>query len=72
MADDGPGITPDVVLRVFDPFFTTKAGGTGLGLSVTASIVQDHGGTIEVRSEPGRGAIFIVTLPAHAPASPPA
>jgi signal transduction histidine kinase len=72
VADDGPGIPPDVGQRVFDRFFTTKAGGAGLGLSVSAGVIQDHGGTLEVRSEPGRGATFIVTLPAHSAAGPSA
>jgi PAS domain S-box-containing protein len=72
VSDDGPGIPADVEQRVFDRFFTTKAGGAGLGLPVSAHIVQDHGGTIEVRSEPGRGATFVVTLPAHSAARPSA
>ena len=63
VADDGPGIPPAVLAHVFDPFFTTKSSGTGLGLSVTYGIVQDHGGAIDARSEPGHGATFTVTLP---------
>jgi PAS domain S-box-containing protein len=67
ITDDGPGIPPAVLAHVFDPFFTTKSSGTGLGLSVTYGIVQDHGGAIDVRSEPGHGATFTVTLPVARP-----
>ncbi len=65
VADNGRGIEPDRVTRVFEPFFTTKsiAEGTGLGLSICRSLVHDAGGTIEVRSEPGRGTEFVVRLP---------
>lgn len=63
--DSGQGIAPNVKERIFEPFFTTKAdqGGTGLGLSVTYGIVTDHGGFMDVESEPGRGACFNVWLP---------
>ncbi len=63
--DSGQGIPPGVKERIFEPFFTTKAdqGGTGLGLSVTYGIVTDHGGFMDVESEPGRGACFSVWLP---------
>ena len=63
VADDGPGIPPATLSHVFDPFFTTKATGTGLGLSVSYGIVRDHGGTMDVRSEVGRGTVFTVSLP---------
>jgi len=63
IADDGPGIPPEVLSRLFDPFFTTKSTGTGLGLAVSYGIIQSHGGTIEVHSEVGRGATFIIRLP---------
>ncbi len=64
--DTGCGIPPENLLRLFDPYFTTKAGGTGLGLAVTYSIVKKHGGHIRVDSEPGRGTTFLVYLPAAA------
>jgi signal transduction histidine kinase len=63
--DSGVGINPQHKDRIFEPFFTTKgnSGGTGLGLSVTYGIVTDHGGTIEVESQPGAGSAFMVWLP---------
>lgn len=65
VADNGPGIPPDVLWRVFDPFFSTKrnSGGTGLGLSICHGIVQEHGGTIRVHSDPGSGTRFEIRLP---------
>jgi len=65
VADEGTGIAPRDLTRIFDPFFTTKGvgEGTGLGLSVSYGIVQDHGGSIEVASEQGRGTTFTVLLP---------
>ena len=67
--DDGSGIAPEHLVRVFDPFFTTKpvGRGTGLGLSLSYGIVQKHHGRIDVRSEPGRGSCFRVTLPVRRP-----
>lgn len=63
--DYGPGIEPKHIDHLFEPFFSTKAAGegTGLGLAIAAEIVQDHGGWIEVDSEPGEGSCFTVWLP---------
>ena len=60
--DQGPGIPPDRIDRLFEPFYSTKTGGTGLGLATVARIVTDHGGTVDVSSEPGQGATFTVLL----------
>jgi len=68
VTDDGAGIDPAIVERIFEPFFTTKpiGEGNGLGLSIARQIVINHGGTIQVRSEPGRGTTFSIRLPAKA------
>src|ERR1700686_1051879 len=63
VTDNGPGIPADVLPKLFRPFFTTKAKGTGLGLAVVQKIIVQHGGQVEVRNQPKRGAEFIVTLP---------
>jgi two-component system sensor kinase FixL len=69
--DEGPGVAPDDLPRIFTPFFTTKPSGLGLGLSISASIVQSHGGRLWVTSTPGGGACFRFTLPVPF-ANPPA
>lgn len=63
IADEGPGMAPDLMAKIFDPYFTTKANATGLGLATTHSIVTKHGGTIAVTSSPGEGTTFVITLP---------
>jgi signal transduction histidine kinase len=65
VADNGPGISPDVLPRIFEPFFTTKkvGEGTGLGLSVSYGIIRQHGGRLGVESRPGR-TVFTIELPA--------
>jgi C4-dicarboxylate-specific signal transduction histidine kinase/CheY-like chemotaxis protein len=76
IADTGPGIPADILPRIFEPFFSTKAPNqnSGLGLSISYSIVQNHGGRLIAESTPGSGATFAVELPAHrgpAPEPPP-
>ncbi len=61
--DTGPGIAPENISRLFEPFFTTKKHGTGLGLAICERVFQEHLGSIEVKSELGRGSTFIITLP---------
>jgi len=70
--DQGMGIPPERLQRVFDPYFTTKEGGSGLGLATSYSIVKNHDGAIDVRSEPGKGATFTVRLPASSATRGPA
>ena len=63
VADDGPGIAADRLERIFDALYTTKSSGSGLGLAIAKDLVQGRGGTIQVESEPGQGAIFTVSFP---------
>lgn len=63
IADTGVGMPPEVQERLFEPFFTTKASGTGLGLSVSYHIVAQHGGTLQIESQPGAGTVCRVRLP---------
>jgi signal transduction histidine kinase len=63
VADDGPGIPPDVSEKVFEPFFTTKPQGSGLGLAIVRKIVDAHDGRLDLRTMPGRGTTIRLTLP---------
>jgi len=63
ISDSGPGIAPEHLDRIFEPYFTTKEGGTGLGLALAHTIIQEHDGRIDVESRPGEGATFVVSLP---------
>jgi PAS domain S-box-containing protein len=71
--DTGPGIAVEIRDRIFEPFFTTKpvGQGTGLGLSLCHGIVESHGGSLSLVSDPGQGAIFRVELPVVAPPATP-
>ncbi|MEM6927591.1 MAG: ATP-binding protein, partial [Myxococcota bacterium] len=70
--DSGPGIPEPLQRRIFDPFFTTKQrSGTGLGLAIVQRLVSELGGSVQVRSQVGKGSRFIVVLPAMAPLAPP-
>jgi signal transduction histidine kinase len=72
VADTGCGIRREHLDKLFEPFFTTKAvgKGVGLGLSVSYGIIQQHGGTLEVESEEGKGSTFTILLPVQS--GPPA
>ncbi|HZT22788.1 MAG TPA: ATP-binding protein [Verrucomicrobiae bacterium] len=70
--DSGVGITPENLARLFEPFFTTKKNGTGLGLAISRRIAGEHRGVIDVRSEPGKGSTFTLTLPVEETARPSA
>ncbi len=64
--DTGPGMDEETRAKIFEPYFSTKKGGTGLGLPTTRRIVEAHGGTLELYSEPGRGTDFAIRLPMEA------
>jgi signal transduction histidine kinase len=64
VSDTGPGIDPNVIGRLFDPFFTTKPQGLGVGLSISRSILEAHGGHIGIASNIDKGARFCCCLPA--------
>ena len=63
VADNGPGIPEERMTHLFDPFYTTKETGMGMGLAISQTIIDDHGGEIRAESEPGRGTVFHVHLP---------
>ncbi len=67
VSDEGEGIPPENMKHIMDPFFTTKrnSGGTGLGLSISYNIVKNHGGSLRLTSEPGKGTTAEITIPAH-------
>ena len=67
VADTGPGLSPDLTDRIFEAFFTTKADGTGMGLTISRSIVEAHGGRLWAEAGRGRGVSFLFTLPTAGP-----
>ncbi|TNF71741.1 MAG: hypothetical protein EP299_10995 [Acidobacteria bacterium] len=69
--DDGPGISEENQVKIFEPFFTTKFTGTGLGLAIARSLVEQHGGSLELETVPGEGTTFFIFLPTIARVQPP-
>jgi len=65
--DTGPGIAPENLEKIFQPLFSTKAKGLGFGLSITKMIIDKHSGTIQAKSEPGKGATILIRLSLHTP-----
>ena len=65
VSDTGVGINKEDLVHVFDPYFTTKQTGTGLGLAIVHKIVESHDGEVRLESEPGKGCIFSIILPAN-------
>jgi len=63
VADNGPGMTPEVKDKVFDPFFTTRSRGTGLGLPIAKRVVEAHGGRIVIETPAGGGTVVSMSLP---------
>ena len=70
MQDNGVGIPDELLGKIFDPYFTTKKRGSGLGLATSYSIIQNHGGTMTVRSTAGKGTTFDIYLPGIQSAAP--
>lgn len=70
VSDTGIGLTPEECARIFTPYYTSKQHGSGLGLAIVQSVVSDHGGTITVRSQPGKGTSFVIELPERTGAFP--
>lgn len=64
--DTGPGIDEATLERIFEPYFSTKRGGSGLGLATSRRIVEEHGGSLTVHTDPGRGSDFAISLPLNA------
>jgi signal transduction histidine kinase len=67
VSDTGLGLPPQLAEQIFDPFFTTKPHGTGMGLRISRSIIESHGGHLCAVGSPGRGATFHLNLPAAIP-----
>jgi two-component system sensor histidine kinase HydH len=65
VSDTGRGIAPEDISKLFEPYYSTKETGTGLGLAIVKKAVDDHDGTISVRSKLGEGTTFTITLPAE-------
>jgi signal transduction histidine kinase len=65
--DSGPGIDADTISQIFKPYFTTKSGGSGLGLPTSRRLIEEHGGRITAKSQPGEGSDFAVVLPVQEP-----
>jgi signal transduction histidine kinase len=63
LSDKGPGIPESIRTKIFEPFFTTKEEGSGLGLSIAARIMEEHGGLLHLKSAEGGGSTFSVVLP---------
>jgi signal transduction histidine kinase len=63
VSDTGAGVDPELHERIFEPYFSTRAGGTGLGLAIARKVVEEHGGTIMLESQPGSGTEVRVRLP---------
>lgn len=70
VGDSGPGIKPENLERIFTPFFTTKTQGTGLGLAICRQLMEQQGGTLEVKSRFGEGTRVIINLPVNAESAP--
>jgi len=71
VSDTGPGFAPQLAEQIFDPFFTTKPHGTGMGLRISRSIIESHGGRLWAVGSPGRGATLHLNLPAAIPGHSP-
>lgn len=71
VTDSGPGIPTDRLLQVFEPFYSTKPGGLGVGLSISRTLAEAHGGSLVAGNAPGRGAVFVLSLPAAPPPGAP-